>query len=246
MTDTGQAQYTFKIDDYTPETMPFGRLVEYYSELTKLIGLPEHLRLVDVFKSSHGTRLSVNRHYQHRIDERLVQIRAGNAPKGALRARDQINYMLREDGTSGEFSGPAGSNVIAFPGKKADDEVLYSVCDQAVFSGELYHIAGTRDQIKVRVATDAFGVVYCRATREMGIALRDFLFEKVTITGRGIWKRTTDGAWAVNDVLITDYAPLVAGNLRQTVDALRGLDVDWPDDALSETDQPEDRGFQVH
>jgi len=29
-------EYTFKIKGYTPQTMPFGRLVEYYAELKKM------------------------------------------------------------------------------------------------------------------------------------------------------------------------------------------------------------------
>lgn len=241
-----QAQYTFKIADYTPETMSFGRLLEYYAELKKMIGLSEHIHLVNIFKSSHGTCLAVDRLYELQVQERLIQIRGGNAPKNAMRARDQINHMLREDGTSGELAGPAGANIILFPGKKADDNLLYSVRDQAVFSGELYHIAGTRDDVKVRVSTDTFGVVYCRATREMGIALREFLFEQIKITGRGVWKRTTDGAWTVNEVVITDYAPLATGSLRKTVDRLRALDIDWPEDTLALIDQIEERSDQIH
>lgn len=243
---TEKAKYTFKIEGFTPETMPFGRLIDYYAELKRLLGLPDHLHLVDITKSSHANGLAVDPDYEKKFTERLLMIKEGKAPKSAMRARDQINFMLREDGTSADFIGPDGSNIIPFPGKKADDNVVYSICDKAEFSGELYHIAGSHNDVKLRISTDTFGVVYCHANREMGIALRDFLFEQVKITGQGNWQRSADGAWTVSDVTITDYAPISKGNLRDTVDRLRALDIDWPEDVLGEIDDLEERSRQFH
>ena len=242
---TNKARYTFKIEGFTPETMPFGRLIDYYAQLKQMLGLPDHLHLVSIFESSHGTCLAVDGEARKRVDERLLKIKDGSAPRLALRARDQINLMLREDGTSGEFFGPDRGNVIAFPGTRADDDVIYSISDQAVFSGEVYHISVNKDEVKLRVSTDAFGVVFCVAPRRMGIELRAFLDERLQITGRGTWKRTSDGAWTVNDVTITDYQP-VQKTLRETVDNLRTLDMDWPEDVLGEIDRIEERGGQFH
>lgn len=242
---TNKARYTFKIEGFTPETMPFGRLIDYYAQLKQMLGLPEHLHLVDIFESSHGTCLAVDGEARKRVDERLLKIRDGSAPKTALRARDQINFMLQEDGTSGEFFGPDRGNIIPFPGTRADEDVIYSICDQAVFSGEVYHIAVYKDEVKLRVATDTFGVVFCVAPRKMGSELRAFLDERLQITGRGTWKRTSDGAWTVNDVTITDYRP-VQKSLRETVDKLRALNMDWPEDVLGEIDRIEERGGQFH
>ncbi|GGF80154.1 hypothetical protein GCM10011402_35990 [Paracoccus acridae] len=242
---TDKAHYTFKIEGFTPETMPFGRLIDYYAQLKQMLGLTEHLHLVNVFKSSHATCLAVDAEARKHVEERLLEIKDGSAPKNALRARDQINFMLQEDGTSAEFFGPDRTNVIPFPGTRADDDVIYSICDQAVFSGELYHIAVSKNDVKLRVATDAFGVVYCVAPRKMGITLREFLDEQIQITGRGTWKRTTDGAWTVNDVTIIDFQP-IEKSFRETVDRLRALDIDWPEDVLGEIDRIEERGGQFH
>lgn len=242
---TNKARYTFKIEGFTPETMPFGRLIDYYVQLKQMLGLPEHLHLVGIFESSHGTCLAVDGEARKRVDERLLRIKDGSAPKPALRARDQINFMLQEDGTSGEFFGPDGANVIPFPGKRADEDVIYSICDQTVFSGEVYHIAVSKDEVKLRVATDTFGVVFCVAPRSMGVELRSFLDERLQITGRGTWTRTSDGAWTVSDVTIVDFRP-VQKSLRETVDKLRALEVDWPEDMLGEIDRIEERGGQFN
>lgn len=242
---TEKAQYIFKIDGFTPETMPFGRLIDYYAQLKQVLGLPEHLHLVSIFKSSHGTCLAVDSEARKRVDERLLKIRDGSAPKTALRARDQINFMLQEDGTSAEFFGPDRGNVIPFPGMRADEDVIFSVSDQAVFSGEVYHIAVYKNDVKLRVATDSFGVVFCVAPRKMGIELRAFLDESLQITGRGTWKRTSDGVWTVNDVTITDFQP-VQKTLREAIDSLRALNMDWPEDVLGDIDRIEERGGQFH
>ena len=79
----------------------------------------------------------------------------------------------------------------------------------------------------------------------MGITLREFLDEQIQITGRGTWKRTTDGAWTVNDVTIIDFQP-IEKSFRETVDRLRALDIDWPEDVLGEIDRIEERGGQFH
>ena len=50
--------YLFKIERFTPQTMPFGRLIEYYTQLNKLIRT-EALRLIEIKQSSHGTVLSI-------------------------------------------------------------------------------------------------------------------------------------------------------------------------------------------
>jgi hypothetical protein len=243
---TNKAQYTFKIEGFTPETMPFGRLIDYYAQLKQMLGLSEHLHLVSVFKSSHGSCLAVDGAVQRRIDERLLKIKDGSAPKHALRARDQINFMLKEDGASAEFYGPDRINVVPFLGKKSDDDAIYRICDKAIISGEVHQIAVSKNDVKLRVATETFGVVYCLAPRHMAVALRDFLDEKITITGRGTWKRMTDGAWTVNDVTITDFQPVPKGSLRETIDKLRLLDVDWPEDVLGEIDRINERGGELH
>jgi transposase-like protein len=185
--------YTFKIDDFTPESMPFGRLVEYYAEIKKMLGVADNLHLVGVFKSSHGSAFAIDRNFETQLVKRLIAINEGTAPKTAIRAQSTINSMLREDGTSGAFFDKQNHNVVQFPGKRSDDSAVYRTRDAASFTGELYHISGSKDDVKARVNTDAYGVVFCTTTREIGRMLRDFLFEDVKVSGRGTWSRSPHG-----------------------------------------------------
>lgn len=243
---TRTTEYTFKINDFTPETMPFGRLVEYYNELKKMLGLADNIHLVGIYESSHGSVFSVDQRSDYGIQGRMNQLSEGTAPQGAIRARNTINAMLREDGTSGQFFDSNNRNVIKFPGKQPDGDVLYRVRDAAFFTGELYHIAGSKDTVKVRLSTDAYGTVFCKTTRDIGKALRDFLFENVSVSGRGLWTRTASGDWIINDFTITDFTPVKKDSLEKTIKRIRLLSINWPEDPLAAISEIENKDGPIH
>lgn len=234
-------RYTFKINGLTPETMPFGRLVEYYLEIKKMVGVPDNLHLVDITESSHVTEFTVDSGHVPSLVERLVEINQGRAPKAPRRAYYTINGMLKEDGASGTFGDRAGENIIQFVGRLAEGQILIRIKDAATFTGELYHISGQRDDAKVRVSTDAYGVVFCTTTKDMAKALRDFLFEKVRISGRGTWIRTEVNKWDIDDFTITDFAPVSDESLRGAVSRVRALNISWPDDPIGEVRRLEEK-----
>ena len=239
MADT--TTYTFKIEDFTPESMPFGRLVDYYIEIKRMLGVADNLHLVDVVESSHGSAFKIDRNHETTLAKRLMEINEGTAPKIAVNAREAINTMLRQDGTSGSFYDSRGVNVIPFPGSHATETSQIRVRGAASFVGELYHIAGTKDDAKVRINTDAYGVVFCATSRDVAKSLRDFLFEDVKVSGRGMWAKTESGKWDIDNFTIADFAPVKKESLRQSVDRLRGLHIDWPDDPIGEIDKIEER-----
>jgi hypothetical protein len=237
--------YTFKIEDFNPENMPFGRLVDYYAEIKKLLGVNDSLHLLNIVEGSHGSCFAIDRNFESELVKRLLSINDGTAPVVAMRAKSKINAMLKEDGTSGAFYDERSQNVIQFPGKRDDAVSLIKVRDTATFVGELYHLAGTKDDVKVRISTDSYGVVFCTTTKDMAKSLRDFLFEEVKVTGRGMWTRREDGTWEVNDFSITDFAPVKRESLRKAINRIRALNIDWPDDPLGDIDRIEERNVKV-
>ena len=239
-------KYTFKIKHFTPETMPFGRLVKYYAEITRMIGVADNLHLLDIVESSHGSAFAIDRNHETDLVKRLISINEGTAPRTAIRAQSAIDAMLKEDGTSGVFSDPAGRNAVIFPGKRTDESVQVRIRDAATFTGELYHISGTKDDARIRIHTDAYGVVFCTTTKDIAKALRDFLFEDVKVSGRGMWIRSESGVWDIDDFSITDFAPVTRESLRSAVNRLRAIDVTWPDDPLGEIRELEEKNGSVH
>lgn len=227
-------KYTFKIEGFTPDSLPFERLVDYYSEVKRMLGVSENMHLVAIAEGSHGSVFAIDRNHEKALVTRLLSIKEGSAPATATRAQNTINRMLKEDGTSGVFYDAQNRNVIEFPGRRDQDKVLVRIRDAASFTGELYHIAGTKDDAKIRISTDAYGVVFCNATRDLAKALRDFLFEEVRVSGRGTWTKNEDGKWAIDDFTITDFAPVKSENLRSAVDRIRAMDIGWPSDTLAD------------
>ena len=122
-------------------------------------------------------------------------------------------------------------------GKRAEGQVQVRIRDAAAFTGELYHIAGTKDDVKVRISTSTYGVVFCTTTRAVGKALRDFLFEDVKVSGRGMWTRKEGGVWDIDDFTITDFVPVQKENLRTAVDRLRAMDGNWLEDPLGDVSE---------
>jgi hypothetical protein len=49
-----------------------------------------------------------------------------------------------------------------------------------------------------------------------------------------MWTRVASGEWNLGDFTITDFVPLKQDNLRDTIDRIRQMDIDWPEDTLVE------------
>ncbi|MFT6658126.1 hypothetical protein [Maritalea sp.] len=239
-------KYTFKIKGFTPDQLPFDRLVEYYAEIKKMLDVAEHLYLVGVFEGSHASSFSIDPIYESKLTRRLDAIRHGTAPANACRAHDTINKMLQEDGTSGALFGEQGQNVLQFPGKQADTGTQMQIRDVATITGELYYLAASESDVKVRVKTGTYGAVYCSTTREIATGLKDFLFNNVKVNGRGLWTKTSSGEWRVDEFVITDFAPVQTENLRATINRIRELELSWPKDPLNDIREVEEKGGQIH
>ena len=206
-----------------------------------MLGVSDNLHLVDLVESSHGSAFKIDRNFETELTKRMMEINDGTAPKPAVRARDAINAMLREDGTSGSFYDSRGANVVPFPGSMVVESSQIRVRGAANFIGELYHIAGTKDDAKVRISTDAYGVVFCSTSRDIAKALREFLFEHVKVSGRGMWAKSESGKWDIDNFVITDFSPVKLESLRQSVDRVRDMNIVWPDDPIAEIARTEER-----
>lgn len=109
-----------------------------------------------------------------------------------------------------------------------------TIRDAATFVGELYYIIGTQDDAKVRIQTDAYGIVKCDTTRTLGKALREYLFDRVKVSGRGTWRQVDNGLWDIETFTITDFAPVKAESLREAVENVRAANIQWPAKLLEE------------
>ena len=223
-------KYLFKIERFTPHTMPFGRLIEYYAQLNKLIRT-EALRLVEIKQSSHGTVLSIADGHYADVAKDLAAVADGTAPKTRRQAMQTINGMLGEDETSATLSTTEGAEIIAFPGMSVPVTVRTKA--QVALLGELYQISGgsNKAHARVRIETAAYGVVFCRAPLTTAKALREFLFEDIKVSGCGVWTRSESDGWSISEFEIDNFHSVRRETLREAVREVRDLGIEWPLDA---------------
>ena len=225
--------YVFKIDGFKPDTLPFGRLVEYYHELVKMLSGLDGVRLVGIWDGSHASAIWVDKTNQSEVAVRLKMVRSGAAPYQSARAK--IDEMLAQDNTSAVLLDEFGANVLPFPGRSKELKPPIQLRDTASFVGELYHIAGNDDHAKVRLRTEDYGTIYGIATKQLAKKLRDFLFEPVKVSGRGLWRQADDaGLWEIEQFTITDFSPVRSETLRSAISKIREADISWPEDPLGD------------
>jgi hypothetical protein len=122
--------YTFKIQDFTPASMPFARLVDYYQKLERMLGVADNIHLLSIVESSHGSQFAIERNHEYELIKRCGELREGTAPPAAMKAQEEVNKMLLEDGTSAAFLDPHSANVIDFPGKRVAERILLQIRTQ--------------------------------------------------------------------------------------------------------------------
>ena len=225
---SGPTKYTFWIKDKTPETMGLGRLVEYYQQLAALFGDPNAVHLIQVRKSSHGSELRVE---APDAKKRLWGLRDESAPTDALRARDRIDAMLADDCTSGHFADQEDNIVYLFSAKKVEEIAPVSIRDSGAISGELYYMNGGAKGVSVRIRMAGGRTVNATVSKELAKKMRPHLLEQVRVFGEATWSRDENG-WLPSDFDIQRFTPLVKGSLRDAINQLREMDVEWRDDPL--------------
>ena len=78
-------EYRFKIDAFTPETLPMARLAEYMAELATLLGTQERVHFVRLEGGSTTLVQEIEYEAIPKVRERLNGIKTRSAPEDAPR-----------------------------------------------------------------------------------------------------------------------------------------------------------------
>ena len=108
-------EFRFKIDIYTPDTMPMARLAEYMQGLAALLGHRKSVHFSRVEPGSAILVAKVEPQDEPKIRERVRRVRKRIGPKDAADAYQKIDDMLRDDNAVAEVIEPDGNKVIEFP-----------------------------------------------------------------------------------------------------------------------------------
>ncbi|MCA1437002.1 hypothetical protein I6F33_29060 [Bradyrhizobium sp. BRP20] len=231
----GTEHYKFKIDAYTPATIPMARLAQYMNELAILLGERDAVHFRGLTKGSTILNARVDREAAPKVHDRMVAVRSGDASAEALRAFNALNTLLRADNAVGVLrdAAPRGAVVIRFPGRDLTEE-KFTVRQQGSIDGFVTGVRGKDATIHVTLQSEGRQISGCETTRAVAKQLGAKLFEPVRLFGKGRWVRDADGEWTLEHFRIESFEPLQDSPLTEALASLRDIPTEWGDDAYGE------------
>jgi hypothetical protein len=228
-------EYRFRIDAYTPDTIPMSRLAEYMAELSRLLGERNAVHFRRLLRGSCVLVQRIDREAVPKVRERMIRVRAGDAPTDATRAYNTINKFLRDDNAIGVLRDKEAHGVVVrFPGREEAEEKFPSVRQHGSLDGIVVRVGGTDETVPVWLEAEDRQISGCFTTRAIAKQLGAKLFEPVRLHGQGRWSRDSDGAWSLVNFKIESFDPLEETPLSSALEQLRAIPAEWGDSAYDE------------
>jgi hypothetical protein len=233
--ESAGVEYRFKIDAYTPDTIPQLRLAEYMRELSQIFGEAAAVHFRRIERGSLVLVSKIEREAIPKVRERVSRVRRGEPAQDALRAYQQMNKLLREDNAVGLLHDEkAKTEMLRFPGREEVVEKFPSVREHGSIDGVLVRIGGTDESVHVTLQFENQQLTGCWTNRAIAKQLAHKLYEPVRLFGRGRWSRDSEGGWTLSDFKIESFEPLQDIPLSAAIAELRAIPVEWDTQAYEE------------
>jgi hypothetical protein len=200
----------FRIDAFTPATLPMARLAEYLAQLATLYGARDSVHFDKLLKGSAVVQAHIDAPESHRVITRVKSANTDAAPEDAKRAFQRIDAMLRENRAVGEIKRKSGGKILVFPGRKLPDVLPVRVMDYASVDGIIVRVGGTDNTIPVHLQAPDGQTFPCQVRdKAMARELAAFIFgEPVRVRGQGTWLRSPQGEWKLESMTIDAWESL--------------------------------------
>ena len=228
-------EYKFKIQAYTPDTLPMERCASYMAELANMLGETPYVHFVKITKGCTQLVHKIDIEAIPKIMGNTEAVKNGTASEPKMKAYRRLNVMLREDNGTGVYV-KGRDKIIRFPGKEEKIIQLPSVQQRGIIDGELIRLGGIRDIVPITLGIEGKEIPGYFAKREIAKQLAKFLFEPVRLYGEGRWERSEDGTWKVGHFVVDHFIVLEQSSLTETVATLREIAQkgSWGDNAVNE------------
>ncbi len=219
-------QYRLRIDVFSVDSLPMGRLAEYMAEYAKLLGEREHVHFSHLEPGSAVLVSTVDEPAVPKVAERVKQLREGVAPKELMQAFRTLDGLLAKDNAVAVLIPPDSSIVLEFPGRNRPKPIRYGPFrEQGMLDGVLIRIGGRDDTIPVWLKAGEVEY-YCQVRRE-DVARRlapHYLGGTLRVHGSGKWIREENGTWTLQQFDIEDFELLDDSSLVDVVGKLRAIE----------------------
>lgn len=227
-------EYRFKIEAYTPESMPMARLAVYMAELAVILGEESAVHFTHLERGSTVMVQRIDREAVPKVRDRVARVRRQQgAPDDALKAYRAVNRLLREDNGVAVLEEKKGV-VIEFPGIRDEKEKYPPVKQHGTLDGILIAFGGN-ETVHIRLRTENEVVSGISTNdRQIGKELARYFDEPVRLTGIGTWLRDDDGRWNLLSFKVEGFVPLEAGTLTDALKEIRSLPYEFEQGAFDE------------
>lgn len=213
---------TLKLNDRSPEMLSMKRLGQYIAHLSDMLGEIEHVHFSSVSDGSVMLNVDIeNLHYQ-KVLTHVREVPNGMGAKKQLSAYRFLQQLMDEDGTGGEILDNTKASILSFR-KRPDDEKPLVVNKSGSVQGRLYLVGGKDEIVPVRLEGATGETLHCEATIAMAQKLSSLLFRQVRVYGRGIWERSSEGAWKLKKLKIDSFQELGTATVSEVVAKLQSI-----------------------
>lgn len=218
-------EYTFRIDVFTPDTLPMARLAEYMAALADLIGHRESTHFTRIEEGSARLVSRVEDQDAQKVQRRLEAVTSANPPQGAAKAFKILDDMLAEDNAVGEVIGPAGAVIIPFPGRTRPKALTFPAFRQdGSIDGQIVSIGGRDKTAHVTLQDGGLTYTNIDLNRDVARELAKHLYgTKVRLFGSGRWERHPEGAWKLLAFTVDRYEVLDDAPLGDVLAEIRSI-----------------------
>lgn len=227
----------FKIDAFTPRTLPMARLAEYITELACLLGERSHVHFLRVEEGSAAPVILVDHEAIPKVRERADAVRREDAPSEAIRAYRRLNMFLRDDNATAVLKEGKRTTVLKFPGREQPTERYGLVKQQGSIDGVLRKVGGIDQTIHIMLLAEDQQVSHIHTTQQTAKRLAQHMFDPVRLFGLGKWRRDSEGAWTLEEFRVQDFTTLDDTPLSDALSKIRAIKTGWDDESYAELDQ---------
>jgi hypothetical protein len=220
-------EFIFKIDAYTPDTMPMARLAEYIAQLAAILGEEKAVHFVRLKAGSTQIVHKIEREAVPKVRARTTEVRGGRGTSEARRAYRKVNRLLREDNGKGILSEEStGAEIIEFPGIDEQQETFSGVRQRGAIDGEVVRIGGVQTWVPILLRAEREQIPNCWCKHDVAKRLARHLFEPVRLFGSGRWERDGEGKWTLEHFAVDSFEPLRDEALSLTVARIAAIPTD--------------------
>lgn len=232
------SEFRFKIDAFTPATLPMELLAAYLSDLAKVLGEPDAVHFVRLEEGSVVPVVNVDNEALPAVRARVKAVREGKAAPAAMQAFHSINTRLMSHGSTGRLvdTGDSGAQILEFKGRELAEETYGAVRRQGTLDGEVIRVGGVnRSRVAILLQTEDRVVSDVHAKKSIAQDLGNRLYRPVRLYGMGRWRRSLTGKWELEDFGVDRFESLKDEKLSGALAALRSVSGgDWGKDSLGE------------